>query len=144
VIFSKQIQKELQQFTSKHLPNTKLRYIHNTCKLQHQFNVKDKQHLLMRNNVVYRLNCSCGSFYFSQTRRNLFKRLEEHRTCSNAEVHNHLQTHGDHSIDFKNPQILTHSNNKYKLLILESLYIQLLKPDLNIDSVSFPLRIFNA
>ena len=34
--------------------------------------------------------------------------------------------------------------DKHKLLILESLYIQLLKPNLNLDSSSYPLHLFNA
>ena len=43
-----------------------------------------------------------------------------------------------------NPQILTHSPDKYKLLVLESLFIQQLKPDRNLDSTSFPLHLFNT
>ena len=161
---SSQIQKELQNFIIKHFPDSKLHFIHNTCKhnnantklvfcewntlhsqhIQHQFNIKDKQHLLMRSNIVYHLDCSYGSFYIGQTCTNLYERLQEHQTCCSSEVLNHLQAHKNHSIDFKNPQILTYSKDKYKLLILELLYIQLLKPDLNINSVSFSLWIFNA
>ena len=49
-----------------------------------------------------------------------------------------------YKIDFDNPQMLTFCPNKHKLLILESLYIQLLKPNLNLGSSSYPLRLFNA
>ena len=40
--------------------------------------------------------------------------------------------------------MLTSCLDKHKLLILESLYIKLLKPNLNLDSSSDSLRIFNA
>ena len=141
---SHRIEKELQQFFKKNLPKNKLRFIHSTKKLKQQFLVKDRQCHLMQNNVVYQLKCSCGSFYIGQTRRNLTKRLEEHQTSQNSEVCNHLQAHPTHTVDFHNPQILGHAHDKHILLILESLFIQQLKPDLNVDSSSFPLRLFNA
>ena len=71
-------------------------------------------------------------------------RLREHQTRDTSEVCNHIQFNTDHKVDFNNPQILTHSPDKYKLLILESLFIQQLKPDLNLDSSSFPFHLFNT
>ena len=109
-----------------------------------QLHFKDSQPQLLRSNVVYRLNCSCRSFYIGQTRRNLVKRLDEHQTSLNSEVCNDLQSNPNHRVDFNNPQILTSSPDKSKLLILESLYIQQLEPSLNLDSKSFPLRLFNT
>ena len=38
---------------------------------------KDKQHLLQRNNVVHKLNCSCGAFCIGQRYRNLIFRFQE-------------------------------------------------------------------
>jgi len=43
------------------------------------------------------------------------------------------------SISLTLKSLLFHWTNKYKLLILESLYIQQLKPDLNLDFTSFPV-----
>ena len=119
------IEKELHQYTKTHLPNSKLRFIHNTNKLKQQFLVKDRQRQLT-SNIVYRLNCSCGSFYIGQTRRKLVKRLEEHPSSPNFKVCNHLQSNPFHKVDFQNPQILISCPEKHKLLILESLHIQLL------------------
>jgi len=56
----------------------------------------------------------------------------------------HLQSNPNYKADFNNSQILNSSPDKFKLLILESFYIQQLKPDLNLDSASYPLSIFNA
>ena len=69
---------ELQQLINKHLPDSKLRFIHTTSKLKHYFYTNDPQSHLKKSNVVYRRNCSCGSFHIGQTRRNLIKRLQEH------------------------------------------------------------------
>ena len=121
---SHNIGKKLQQFINKHLPDSKLRFIHTTSKLKHYFHTKDPQSHLKKSNVVNRLNCSCGSFYISQTRRSLIKRLQEHQTSDTSEVCNHIQSHTHHKVDFNNPQILTHCPGKYRLLILESLFIQ--------------------
>ena len=55
-----------------------------------------------------------------------------------------MKVNPSHKLDFHNPQILTSCRDKHKLLILESLYIQLLKPNLNLDSSSYPLRLFNV
>ena len=141
------IEKELHQYTKTHLPDSKLRFIHNTNKLKQQFLVKDRQRQLTRSKIVYldqRLDCSSGPFYIGQTRRNFVKRLIEHQSSPNSEACNHLQSNPSHKVDFHNPQILTSCPDKHKLLILESLYIQLLKPNLNLDSSSYPLRLFNA
>ena len=142
--FSTTLKKNFTSIQKTHLPDSKLRFIHNTNKLKQQFLVEDRQRQLTRSNIVYRVNCSCGTFYIGQNRRNLVKRLEEHQSSPNSEVYNHLQSNPSHKVDFNNPQILTSCPDKHKLLILKSLYIQLLKPNLNFDSSSYPLRLFNA
>ena len=52
---SHNIEKELQQFIMKQLPDSKLRFIHTTTKLKHCFHTKDPQSHLRRSNLVYRL-----------------------------------------------------------------------------------------
>jgi len=47
-------------------------------------------------------------------------------------VYNHLECNNSHRIDFVNPEILAYSPDKYKLLLLESLYIEHLKPPASI------------
>jgi len=44
----------------------KLHCFRNTRKLQSWFSVKDRQALLNRCNVVYRLTCSCNASYIRQ------------------------------------------------------------------------------
>ena len=103
---SHNIEKELQQFIMKQLPDSKLRFIHTTTKLKHYFHTKDPQSHLRRSNLVYHLNCSSRPFDIGQTRRNLIKRLQEHHTRDTSEVCNHIQSNTHHKVDFNNPQTL--------------------------------------
>ena len=121
-------------YITSRVPDSKLRFIHTTSKLKHYFHTKVPQCHLRRSNVVYCLNCSCGSFCIGQARRNLIKRLQEHQTSDTSEVCNHIQSNTHYKVDFNNPQILTHSPDKYKLLILEFIFIQQLKPNPHLDS----------
>ena len=123
--------------------NVKLRCFQSTRKLQSWFSVKDRQALLNRFNVVYKLTCSCGASYIGQTQRNLINRIEEHRTSLSSAVCRHLQANPDHLVDFHNLEDIGSDNNWRRLQILESLLIQEHKPELNASIPSMPLCIFN-
>jgi len=49
-----------------------------------------------------------------------------------------------HRIDFEHPKILGSANDTARLRILEYLFIQVQYPELNNDSQSVPLKLFNA
>ena len=89
-----------QEFSSfirhKAVVNVKLRCFQNTRNLQSWFLIKDRQALLNRFNVAYRLTCSCGPSYIGITQRNLLNRIEEHRTPLSSSVCRHLQANPDH------------------------------------------------
>jgi len=141
---STNIHRELSGFLRKYGENSiKLRVHHRSQKLKNSFRTKEGQALLHRYNVVYRLKCSCGASYIGHTRRNLRLRLQEHSTSLDSEVCKHLQSHPDHRVDFLNPEILGGDENAQRLRILESLFIQEFKPELNIDGSSIPLCLFN-
>ena len=86
--------------------NVKLRCFQSTRKLQSWFSVKDRQALLNRFNVVYKLTCSCGASHIGQTQRYLINRIEEHRTSLSSAVCRHLQANPDHRVDFHNPEVI--------------------------------------
>ena len=98
----------------------------------------------MNSGIVYKLTCSCGSTYIGQTRRNLLSRIKENATSEKSEVCKHLLQNPSHHVDFNTPMILGSENDTARLLILESLFIQEQTPDLNNDSQSIPLMIFNT
>ena len=140
---SNNIRQELSSFIRhKAVVKVKLRCFHSTQKLQSWFSIKDRQVLLNRFNVVYKLTCSCGASYIGQTQRNLINRIEEHRTSLSSSVCRHLQANPDHRVVFHNPEVIG-SDNRRRLQILESLLIQEHKPELNANIPSMPLCIFN-
>jgi len=141
---SNNIRQELSSFIwHKAVMNVKLHCILSTRKLQSWLSIKDRQALLNRFNVVYKLTCSCGASYIGQTQRNLINRIEEHRTSPSSSVCRHLQANSDHRVNFHNPEVIGSDNNWRRLQILESLLIQEHKPEVNANIPSIPLCIFN-
>ena len=64
---SARLDKELQSFYRRKLGiKVRLVVIHSTFGIGNRFRYKDKQPLLHRNTVVYKLNCSCGASYVGQ------------------------------------------------------------------------------
>ena len=146
---SMQVQHEIGNYFAKNTNGKiKVRVIHDTFKLKSFFRVKEGQALLHRSNVVYHIHCSCGSNYIGETARNLLTRLNEHnpgsKKCKNTDVTNHLYENSDHKIDFAKPKILGTARNRTKLFILETLSIDKLKPDINVDQSSITLYLFNT
>ena len=124
-----------------------LTIIHVTNKLGQFFNHKEKQPLLLRSNVVYRLKCSCGCCYIGQTRRNIKSRMEEHnpeaKFSYKTDVTKHLLDNPEHTIDFEHPEVLASASNLKELMIKETILIQQHRPDINVDDSSLPLYVFN-
>ena len=144
VSVSNNIRQELSSFERhKAVVNVKLRCFQSTQKLQSWFSNKERQALLNRFYVVYKLTCSCGASYIGQTQRNLINRIEEHRTSLSSSVCRHLQANPDHRVDFHNPVVIGSDNNWRQLQILESLLIQEHKPELNANIPSMPPCIVN-
>ena len=124
-------------FTTKSLLSNK--------KIGKNFRCKDKQPLLMKSGIVYKLTCSCGSTYIGQTRRNLLSKIEEHATSEKSEVCKHLLQNPTHCVEFNTSMILGSENDTARLLILWSHCLSKEQTlDLNNDSQSCPLMIFNT
>ena len=142
---SVQICNDLKSFLYKHTDDKASLYIVDALsKIGENFRFKDKQPLLMKSGIVYKLTCLCGSTYIGQTRRNLPSRIKEHATSEKSEVSKHLLQNPSNRVDFDTPTILGSENDTARLLILESLFIQEQTPDFNNDSQSTPLMIFNT
>ena len=69
--------------------------------------------------------------------------MPNNSTNNETDVSQHLKNNPDHTMNFHSPEILTHSNNIRKLRIEETLLIQNLQPQLNIDDSSNPIYLFN-
>ena len=140
---STQIEKEIRNFVKRY--EIRLVMSHSTFNIGKLFPFKDCQSLLHSVGVVYQLTCSCGQKYIGQTKRNLITRSNEYRTRQSSEVCRHL-------IKIPNTlSILTHPsfwrevyNYSTKLRIKETLHIAKRQPQLNVDSQSLSLFLFNA
>ena len=64
-------------------------------------------------------------------------------TNNDTDVSQHLKNNPDHTTNFHSPEIQAHSNNIRKLRMKETLLIQNLQPQLNIDDSSNPIHLFN-
>ena len=146
---SLQIEKEIRQYLIKNL-STKFRFrlVHDTHNIGKCFKFKDRQALLHNAGVVYKLNCSCGQSYIGQTHRNLATRIQEHvpngKLNQESDVAKHLVRNPNNKMNFDSPEIPGHSNNRRKLRIKETLLIQKIQPQINLDGASQPIYLFNT
>ena len=139
---STQIEKEIRDFL-KHY-EIRLVMSHSTFSIGKLFPYKDRRSLLLSVGVVYQLTCSSCQKYSGQTKRNLISRLNEHRTRQSSEVCRHLMENPKHTVNFDSPLILDRSNYSTKLCIKETLHIAKRQTQLNVDSQSLSLFLFNA
>ena len=97
-------------------------------------------------NVIYKIPCGdCDQFYIGQTSRPLIKRIKEHEACfrlnnytddSTGNIKSAPAKHGKengHRINWKSTSIITSSDTKGQLNLLEHAAISILKPDMNIQ-----------
>ena len=77
----------MKSFLREHTDDKASVYIVDTfSKIGENFRFKDQQLLLMKSEIVYKLTCSCGFTYISQTRGKLLSRIKEHATSEKFEV----------------------------------------------------------
>ena len=146
---------ELQQIISNYLPQINLNLaIYNNYKIGSFFRIKEKLPNHLCSSIVYQFICSkCSLEYIGSSTRNLTLRVDEHRGYStrtasqlvrplNSSIRDHCQHKCACNFNIDNFKILAKSSNTKELRILESIYIRLRKPALNIDSAAHPLYIF--
>ena len=103
----------------------------------------------IRHDVVYYVNCaeaSCRDNNVGETGRMIIEKIKDHSDRDHAlhmVKHNFETSHNDvYSVNFKIIDI-SFSNNKRKRKITESLWIKDLRPTLNVQEKSIPLKLFN-
>ena len=140
--------KSMKRYVSKLLPeHTKLEITGK--KLNSCFSIKDKTSFEHQHDFIYYVNCtepSCRGNYVEETGRRIIERIKDHggrNHASHMVKHNIETSHTNvNTANFKNID-MNFSKNKRKRKIAESLWIKDLRPTLNIQEKSIPLKLFN-
>ena len=90
--------------------------------------VKDRDPLERRSNVIYQVPCSCGRVYIGETKRALETRIKEHKTATRRgeTMKSAIAEHAwkeHHVILWDETKVLDQAKNNTALLIKEALYI---------------------
>ena len=107
---------------------------HNT--IQNFFTYKDKIDQDLKSKIIYSVKClNCEKAYIGKTIRHFCTRKEEHRTDKESSVFKHIQE-TDHEMDWDEMKILDSARDDYRLRLKEMMYINKLKPQLNVQKSS--------
>ena len=140
----------MKRYVNKLLPeHTKLEITFTGKKLNSCFSIKDKTKFEHQQDLVYYEKCtepSCRDNYVGETGRRIIERIKDHSGRDHAShmvKHNIESSHTD--VNTANFKIIdmNFSNNKRKRKIAESLWIKDLRPTLNVQEKSIPLKLFN-
>ena len=118
-------------------------------KLNSCFSIKDKTKFEHQHGLVYYANCtkpSCCDNYVGETGRRIIDRIKDHNGRDHAAhmVKHNIET-SPTDVNTANFKIIdmNFSNCKRKRKIAESLWIKDLRPTLNVQEKSIPLKLFN-
>ena len=99
--------------------------------------------------LIHYVNCtepSCDDNYIGKTGRRIIERIKDHgyRDYASHMVKHNIET-SHTNVNTANFKIIdmNFSNNKRKRKIAESLWIKDLRPTLNVQEKSIPLKLFN-
>ena len=92
-------------------------------RVQNILNNFTSRSILSKCNVVYNVNCGCGQEYYGQTKRNLGKRICEHKMALNRRSYqSNIAEHAiktKHDVNFNSPKIIYHEPNNDARKFLE-------------------------
>jgi len=96
--------------------------------------------------LVYRIICpeaSCQQTYVGETRRRLSHRIHEHCHDINSKIYQHISTLNHENISIDNVTVLNHSfKGIHHRKVAEALYNKKIKPQLNKQNYSIPLKLY--
>ena len=154
--FTKLAEKKIKHAMRQHIPAARIQFIYKTSvRLSSLFSFKDKIPSYLQSGVVYHYKCSkCKSAYIGETTRHTKRRYYEHMGKSaltdKALARKVPSAIGDHNsicnsnIKEQDFSILCRESNEYKLLVKETIFINMLKPKLNLQGGSMPVKLFKS
>ena len=120
----------------------------NTRRINSFFTYKDRLNRSQRSKVVYKAVCwNCDEFYIGKTKRRLHDIKTEHfralaKSDHSSAIADHVKTTG-HDIKWDHFDILASGKTDFhRCKIKETLFIQKLKPSLNVNISSEKLLLF--
>ena len=119
----------------------------NTRRIKSFFPYKDRLNRSQRSKVIYKAGCwNCDEFYIGKTKRRLHDRKTEHfkalaKSDHSSAIADHVKTTG-HDIKWDHFDILASGKTDVHCKIKETLFIQELKPSLNVNISSEKLLLF--
>ena len=145
--------KALNKKLSIHFPHLDIRFsLTNKFTIASLFPFKDRLPADCRSNIIYKYTCECcNAFYVGSTKQKSKVRFCQHLGIShrtNLAITNpmlslprkHAQEN-NHQISMENFTIIDTANNSDDLILLESIYIKKLQPNINIQTNSSVLQI---
>ena len=129
--------------------HTKLEITFTGKKLYSRFSMNNKTSFEHQHHLIYYVNCtepSCRDNFVGVTGCRIVERIKDHSSRDHA---SHMVTHNIETsyIDVKTANYkiidINFSNNKRKQKIAKSLSIKYLRPTLNVQEKSVPLKLFN-
>ena len=148
------IRKRLSLLFKKHYPDNSFRFIFtNNFTIKSYFPYKDKIPFGLIPNIVYEYTCSlCKQRYIGETSRNLTLRIAEHKGISArsginitrpspSPIRSHCLQH-NHTLLDNDFKIIKKASFSGETKIYESLFIHQTRPELNNQTTSYPLAIF--
>ena len=111
-----------------------------TRRIKSFFPYKDRLNRSQQSKAIYKPCWDCDDFYIGKTKRRLHDRKTEHfkalaKTGNTSAVADHVKTIG-HNIKWDHFEILASDKTDYHCKIKETLFIQELKPALNVNASS--------
>ena len=118
-----------------------------TCRTKSYFPYKDCLSRSQSSKVIYKAGCwNCDEFYIGKTKRRLHDRKTEHfkalaKSDHSSAIADHVKTTG-HDIKWDHFDILVSEKTDFHCKIKETLFIQELKPSLNVNVSSEKLLLY--
>ena len=146
--------KKLKSVIDNNIPHIQMKLVFFNRKIRSYFKHKDSLPIAMKSLVVYCFTCAkCSLAYIGSTKKMFSLRVNEQQGISSRTgrplLQPHFSTVRDHCFNICNTNfnienfiILAKCNSEVELRITESIFINIKKPPLNIESSSFDLKIF--
>ena len=145
-----QLMKSLSKEVNSILPKEhEMRVVYTATKLGSCFQIKDETALHHRFDLVYEAKCpdsNCNASYVGEVGRRFIRRIHDHAgKDKKSHVLKHSIKRGHNNVDIADFRILAHGfrSNRFKRRISEALFIKQLKPSINSQEKSVPLKLFN-